>query len=101
MYNSEFDGNILEYIVYSLLMYISTFASFAILYPFTYILFKRWEVSHTIIKGNRLVFEGKISDYYLKCIIWALLSLITFGIYGLIVPMRQKQWVTKNIHFFN
>ena len=101
MNNSEFDGNILEYIGYILLMYISTFVSFGILYPFTYILFKRWEVSHTIIEGNRLVFEGKISDYYLKWIIWALLSLITFGIYGLIVPMRQKQWVTKNIHFFN
>lgn len=101
MNNSEFDGNILEYIGYSLLIYISTFVSFGILYPFIYILFKRWEVSHTIIEGNRLVFEGKISDYYLKCIIWALLSLITFGIYGLIVPMRQKQWVTKNIHFFN
>ena len=57
MYNSKFDGNILEYIGYSLLMYISTFVSFGILYPFTYILFKRWEVSHTIIEGNRLVFE--------------------------------------------
>lgn len=101
MYNSEFDGNFLEYIGYYLLMYISTFVSFGILYPFTYILFKRWEVSHTIIEGNRLVFEGKISDYYLKCIIWALLSLITLGIYGLIVPMRQKQWETENTHFFN
>lgn len=101
MYNSEFDGNILEYIGYFLLMCISTFVSFGILYPFTYILFKRWEVSHTIIEGNRLVFEGKIADYYLKCIIWALLSLITFGIYGLIVPMRKKQWETENIHFFN
>ena len=99
MYNSEFDGNILEYIGYSLLIYISTFVSFGILYPFTYILFKRWEVSHTIIEGNRLVFEGKISDYYLKCIIWALLSLITLGIYGFIVPIRKKQWETENIHF--
>ena len=60
---------------------------------------KRWETEHTYIEGKQLEFTGDPFELFSKYIIWWFLTLITFGIYSVVIPVRLKQWETEHTQF--
>ena len=55
-----------------------------------------WEIKHTVINGKRLRFDGTAVQLFGNWIKWLLLTIITFGIYGLWVNIAIKKWKTKH-----
>lgn len=60
---------------------------------------KRWETEHTYIEGKQLEFTGDPFELFAKYIIWWFLTIITIGIYSLVIPVRLKQWEVEHIQF--
>ena len=59
----------------------------------------RWRCKHTFIDGQQLVFAGTaigLSGLWIK---WALLSIITIGIYLFWVAPRIQRWKTEHTDF--
>lgn len=52
---------------------------------------KQWETEHTYIEGRQLKFTGDPFELFAKYIIWWFLTIITFGIYSVVIPVRLKQ----------
>ena len=59
----------------------------------------RWSVRHTEINGRRLKFDGKARQLMGNYIKWFFLTVITIGIYGLWLGIKQKQWEVKHTVF--
>ena len=55
--------------------------------------------SHTYINGNRQRFDGKGSELCKKYYLWYFISIVTLGIYSLIMKVKIHAWVTKHTHF--
>ncbi len=63
-------------------------------------IYERWVCKHTYIVGMPLVFEGTAGKLLGRFFVWGFFSVITLGLYGLIVaPVRYKQWVTSHTVF--
>ena len=60
---------------------------------------KQWETEHTYIEGRQLKFTGDPFELFAKYIIWWFLTIITIGIYSLVIPVRLKQWETEHTQF--
>ena len=61
---------------------------------------QRWNCRHTKIVGMPLHFEGKAGQLLGRMFVWGFFTVITIGIYGLVLlPVRYKQWVAKNTIF--
>ena len=58
------------------------------------ILFK-WDTKHTVISGQRLQFNGNTIGLTFNMFKWTFLTMITFGIYGLWMPIKMRQWQIK------
>lgn len=56
----------------------------------------RWMTEHTVVDSRRLVFIGKLGNFFLKNLLWGFLTLITFGIFGLFVPVKQMRLEAEN-----
>ncbi|WP_373439053.1 hypothetical protein [Metamycoplasma equirhinis] len=82
------------------LLVILSAATLFLALPWVIVFFNRWLISHTVIKGKRLKFNGtevQLFGSYIKC--W-LLTLVTFGIYGIFfLLVRMLQWFTKHTVF--
>lgn len=50
-----------------------------------------------IVDGRRLHFDGEAIGLLAHYVIWALLRIVTFGIYGLFVHIRMKKWVASHV----
>ena len=50
-----------------------------------------------IVDGRRLHFDGEPMGLLAHYVIWALLRIVTFGIYGLFVHIRMKKWVASHV----
>lgn len=59
------------------------------------IIMLNWEINHTVIDSRRLVFTGKVGNLFGKYFLWGFLSIITFGIFGLFVPVKYMRWETE------
>lgn len=60
---------------------------------------KRSETEHTYIEGKQLEFTGDPFELFSKYIIWWFLTIITFGIYSVVIPVRLKQWEVEHTQF--
>lgn len=96
--DSYFDGNTLQLIGLNILSFILNVFSFGLLYPFTVCMRHRWINKHAVINRKKLVFTGSGLALWWKYIVWSFLLIITFGIYGLWLPIAELKWQTKNIH---
>ena len=56
---------------------------------------KKWETEHTYIEGKQLEFTGDPFELFAKYII----TIITIGIYSLVIPVRLKQWEVEHTQF--
>lgn len=94
--NSYFDGGAGGYLVYHILAGLLTIFTLSIGFPWAEKLLLSWETRHTVIDSRRLVFKGSGGRLFVKYLIWNLLTVITLGIYRLVVPIRRMQWITEN-----
>lgn len=97
--DSYFDGKVLDYIGWKLLSWLITFASLGIASPWGKCMLYKYQFNHTVYNGKRLKFEGDGGDLFIKTLIWYILTIITFGIYGWWVPAKKANWVISNLHF--
>lgn len=95
---SKFDGGLLGMIGISLLSGLIIICTLGIGVPWATCLKTRWEVSHTVIDGKRLTFDGTGGQLFGNYIKWILLTIITIGIYSFWLTIKMKQWVTKHTH---
>ncbi len=96
---SKFEGRILVYIGWQILGLLVTVLTLGILYPVRVAWIKRWEINGQNINGLQMRFDGNGFQLLGKYILWWLLSIVTFGIFLLFIPVRIEKWVTKHTHF--
>lgn len=81
-----------------LLMWVSL-VTLGIAYPWLKCHYESFKASKTYIKGRRLVFVGKGGELAKKYFLWAFLSVITFGIFSIIVSDKMHKWVVEHTHY--
>jgi uncharacterized membrane protein YjgN (DUF898 family) len=67
--------------------------------PWAVAMYYRWQTNHTIINGRRLRFTGSGGSLFGHYIVWWLLTIITFGIYGFWVWPQMTRWVVEHQDF--
>lgn len=98
-FDSHFEGRLLEYLGYKMLNMILTAITFGFAKPWADVIFYEYKYSHTIYDGKRLKFVGKGAELYVESFKWTFFTIITFGIYGLWVPLKKERWVVSHICF--
>lgn len=93
--NSYFDGGVLGLIGTKLLAAI-VLAVPLVGFAWSTIITLKWERSHTVIDSRRLVFVGTVGQFFLKYLLWGILTVITLGIYGLFMPVKKLKLETEN-----
>ncbi len=92
--NSYFDGGVGSYIGFSfltMLVRVIPLVGFA----WADIIWLRWETNHSVIDSRRLNFNGSVGGLFGKYLLWGLLTVVTFGIFGLFLPVKQMRWVAE------
>lgn len=59
---------------------------------------ERWYAKHTEYDGCKLVFDGKGRQYFGKCFVWVLLTIVTVGIYSFWLTVKVKDWTMSHTH---
>ena len=78
--------------------YLLNIISFGLLFTFTTCFKLKWINRHSIINRKKLAFTGGALGLFGKYLLWVFLTIITFGIYGLWLPIKMLKWQTKNTH---
>ncbi len=94
---SYFDGRLIALIGINLLTILVTTVTLGFAYPAMYCFKKRWIYASTVVNGYRLKFTGTGAQLFGKYILWNFLSVITFGIFTLWLPIKYQQWETKHV----
>ena len=93
--NSYFDGGVLGLLgtnILSVIVMAVPFVGFA----WSRVIKIKWLTRHTVVDSRRHIFEGSVGNLFLKYLLWGLLTGITFGIFGLFVPVKALRWETEN-----
>jgi len=98
---SHFDGGVLEFFGMLIAAQLITAFTLGLCAPWALCMFFRWKLSHTVIGGRRLQFNGKGGDLFVNWIKWFLLCIVTLGIYGFWLWVSLEKWKTKNTSFAN
>jgi len=96
---SDWDGSVLDTFVNILIASLIITFSCGIALPWAICYMMKFIISHAVIDGRRLRFDGTGGDLFAQYIKWWLLCVITCGIYGFWVAPRLYKWVTSNIHY--
>ena len=94
---SYFDGKLIALIGINLLTALVTTVTLGFAYPAMYCFKKRWIYASTVINGYRLKFTGTGAGLFGKYILWNFLSIITFGIFALWLPIKYQKWEVKHV----
>ena len=95
----KFEGSVLGFIGYGLILVILTICTFGIAYPWGEVMFRRWICRNTIIDGQRLTFDGTGLQLFGSYIKWWFFTIITLGIYGFWLFNKMTAWRVKHTHF--
>lgn len=93
---SKFDGSWLGLLGVKLLTNFVTVITLSFGMYWAHCYKERWFAKHKIIDGCRLYFTGTGLQYFVKCIVWTLLTVITFGIYGFWRNIKAKKWTVEH-----
>lgn len=96
---SGFTATVFELFSEKLLMMWVSLVTLGIAYPWLKCHYESFKASKTYIKGRRLVFVGKGGALAKKYFLWAFLSVITFGIFSIIVSDKMHKWVIEHTHY--
>lgn len=98
---SRFDGTVLDTLLVSIAASLIAGITFGIATPWALCIMWNFIVSHVIVDGKRLYFDGNGAQLFGNWIKWFILTIITFGIYGFWVAPKLFDWVAKHTHFQN
>ncbi len=99
---SRFTGGMLANYFIGLFTVIVSAITLGLAYPAMICWKLRWKASHTYLNGRQLVFDGRGTQLLGKYILWAFLSIITFGLYYIFsAKLKMTEWETKHTHFAN
>lgn len=94
---SHYDGSGVVRFFLNMGLAILTIITLTLAYPFKIATMNRYDAKHMIVDKNRLKFTGTAMQYIGRHIAWTLLSIITFGIYYMFVPLRKQKWIRSHI----
>lgn len=97
--DSYFDGGLIELIGWRILAILITLVTLGIAGPWAKCMMYSYQIKHTVYNGKRLKFVGTGGDLFVNRFKWILLSIITFGIYAIFIPIKKTKWVISNIYF--
>ncbi len=95
---SNWDGGVLDTFVASLVASLIMTVTCGIGTPWAICYLWKFILSHAVIDGKRLTFDGTGGQLFGNWIKWFLLTVITCGIYGFWVYPRLFQWVASHTH---
>lgn len=96
--NSKFTGSAFANIGIGLLTGFVSVITLGFAFPWMVCMRQRWIARNTIIDGKRLRFVGKGGWLFGNYIKWAILTAITFCIYGIWVSVKYQNWITTHTH---
>lgn len=96
---SYFDAKVLDLMGWNALRILLSIMTFGIGAPWGECLYLKYKMNHTIINGKRLKFIGDGSELFVEQFKWTFLTIVTFGIYSLWIPVKKTSWVVSNIFF--
>lgn len=96
MQHLEFTGKGRDSIFILLASFLITFFTLGFGLPWATTLRQRWIAKNTIVDGKRMIFRGSGSALFGKWIVWWILTIITFGIFGLVVWARYQKWIIEH-----
>ena len=92
-----FDGGALSHVIRAALVGLGSACTLCIAFPWLLCWFERYEVSHTVIEGNRGEFKGKACEYFCRTwVIYLVVCIFTAGVFALWIPAKVKHWVIAN-----
>jgi uncharacterized membrane protein YjgN (DUF898 family) len=98
--SSSFDGSVLGNFGTNFVAWFLSIITLGIGAPWAVAYRQRWIISHTIIEGKRLTFDGTGGQLFGNYIKWWIFSIITLSIYAIFfMPVRMQQWVAKHTVF--
>lgn len=99
--DSKFNGRAFGLLGTNLLCYFLIIITLSLALPSTIAIKQRWETEHTTIDGYRLKFFGRGAGLFGNYLKWILLTIVTFSIFALWIPLKLENWRVKNTRFVN
>ena len=96
---SYFVGNVFSLGVRLILWGILDLITFGIMVPWTTAWQYKYYAARSTYSGKKVKFDGRGIQLLGKWILWALLTIITLGIYGFFMAIALKKWIVKHQHF--
>lgn len=96
---SVFTGSAMAMFGRSLVTALVSLVSLGIATPWMVCKYQRFVIGNTYIGGRKLRFDGVGGRLFGKWILWELLTVVTFGIYGIWATQRMQAWFTMHTHF--
>ena len=96
---SKFTGGLASFLGLQIVNFFILVFTFGLGVPWVVCRSMKWDSEHQVIDGRRIYFDGKASQLFGNWIKWILLTIITFGIYSVVVPIRKQAWIVKHQSF--
>ena len=96
--SSTWDGGVLDTVINSIVASLIISFTCGIATPWAICYIMKFVISHVIIDGHRLSFDGTGGQLFGNWIKWFFLTLITCGIYGFWVTPRLYKWIASHTH---
>lgn len=98
-YDSYFDNTVKNTILHHIKCILLGVVTLGFAYPWIVCMGQESKCNHKVICGKRLKFIGDPKELIGHWILWWFLTIITVGLYGLVVKVRFEQWITANTVF--
>ncbi len=97
---SRFSGGAVSYVFISFITLFVSILTLGLAAPYLLYWRWRWVAEHTYYDEKPLRFDGEPTEFYGKFYLWALLSVVTLGVYAvLFLPGNVLRWKTLHTHF--
>jgi uncharacterized membrane protein YjgN (DUF898 family) len=97
---SVFTATKMEVFIELLILVLLSTVTLFIGFPFFYVNFLKWVYSRTKINGKGITFSATGGQYFVKSLIWGLLSIVTLGVYAILcLPKEYCTFFVTNTHF--
>lgn len=97
--DSEFKSSFFGRFLVKWLVTLGNLFSLGLAGPWLICFRQKYMCSHTYINGNRQRFDGRGSDLCKKYYPWYFLSIVTLGVYSIIMNLKIHAWITEHTHF--
>ncbi len=95
---SEWNGGVLETVVASIVASLMVSITCGIAAPWAVAYLCNFIVSHAVIDGKKVKFDGTGGQLFGNWLKWLLLTVVTCGIYSFWVAPRMYNWIASHIH---